>query len=817
MAMSGGTAKLVKTGYANYGSAGAINLYVYYKSSQSTETNTSTVKCGMYVTSPSSSYDIGVWNDFNGSYVGTTSLTFDGTMPNFAGTYWLVENKSFTVTHDDDGKGKATIYWKWGVNSPWGQMVNPSGSFTIDLPTIARASVPTLSASSVKMGNTLTITTNRKSSSFTHTLKCTFGGTTTTIATGVGSSYTWTVPDLASKCSGATSGTATITCITYSGSTNVGSKNVTVTLNVPDASKPTISPTTVTMGNAMTINSNRKSSAFTHTITYSFGSASGTIGTGVTTSISWSVPLSLATQIKSSTSGTGTITCKTFNGSVLVGTNTVSFTAKVPNNTTTQPSFTSDGFALTPTGDIPSAFDGLYIQGKTGVKASFTASSTHSTISSYKMTADCRTYTGNPATSIAFASSGSNTITGTVTDARGYYTKQSKTITVIYYSKPKIVPYTGERAIICARCKSDGTLSDDGMYLKIKCGRSYSKVVADGVQKNFSKIEYRVAATGGSYSSWVEVLGESDTGNFVDLALSGLVESTTTSYSIQLRVSDTMGEVDTKTYTVPTASTDFQLREGGGGASFGKYSEREGLEVSKDWPSYFYGDVYGKAYGIGKVYELPNGSDVNDLTEIGVYCIPSNSSAETMTNLPVSMAGRIVVSSSNGSGRYNGTWAYLLQEYTTFDGYYRFYRMIHTAGTADEWIYNNWWCHSSTHWQDLGLSSNVTAAGTSMGRTPYGCSYRVVDENHVYVAFNCSFEYTVDGGSIIVNSTSIPEKYRPTRNVYAFCATGGRYVSRIYVNTSGNVAIEWVQFLYDTSATGSHIGTWIDGYIDYWV
>lgn len=125
--------------------------------------------------------------------------------------------------------------------------------------------------------------------------------------------------------------------------------------------------------------------------------------------------------------------------------------------------------------------------------------------------------------------------------------------------------------------------------------------------------------------------------------------------------------------------------------------------------------------------------------------------------------------------------------------------------------------HSSTHWQDLGLSSNVTAAGTSMGRTPYGCSYRVVDENHVYVAFNCSFEYTVNGGSIIVNSTSIPEKYRPTRNVYAFCATGDRYVSRIYVNTSGNVAIEWVQFLYDTSATESCSGTWIDGYIDYWV
>ena len=28
MAMTGGTAKLVKTGYANYGKAGAIKLYV---------------------------------------------------------------------------------------------------------------------------------------------------------------------------------------------------------------------------------------------------------------------------------------------------------------------------------------------------------------------------------------------------------------------------------------------------------------------------------------------------------------------------------------------------------------------------------------------------------------------------------------------------------------------------------------------------------------------------------------------------------------------------------------------------------------------
>ena len=217
MAMTGGTAKLVKTGYAEYGNTSLpIKLYVYYKTSQDAETNKSTITVGMYVTTPSSSYSIGRWDDNNGSYVGTTSLTFNGAVPSGTkGTYWLVENKTFTVTHNNDGTGKATIYWKWGVNSPWGQMVNPSGSFEITLPTIARLSVPTVSSSSVKMGDKVTIYTNRKADTFKHILYYTFGNQKTVkIADSVTTSYPWTVPDLAAECNNATSGTCTIRCDT---------------------------------------------------------------------------------------------------------------------------------------------------------------------------------------------------------------------------------------------------------------------------------------------------------------------------------------------------------------------------------------------------------------------------------------------------------------------------------------------------------------------------------------------------------------------------------------------------------------------------
>lgn len=130
--------KLVHTGYADGNTSRPIKVYVTYETTQNIATNASEIVCGMYVTSPSSSYDIGPWTDSYGSYVGTKSLTFDGSIPNFAGTRTLASGKKFTIQHNPDGTATATIYWKWGVNSSWGRVQKPSGSFTITLPTIPR-------------------------------------------------------------------------------------------------------------------------------------------------------------------------------------------------------------------------------------------------------------------------------------------------------------------------------------------------------------------------------------------------------------------------------------------------------------------------------------------------------------------------------------------------------------------------------------------------------------------------------------------------------------------------------------------------------
>ena len=101
---------------------------------------------------------------------------------------------------------------------------------------------------------------------------------------------------------------------------------------IPRATTPTLSASSVNMGADITISMPRASGSFDHTLTYKFGSATGTIGSDLATSKEWTVPLSLASQIPNGTSGTCTITCKTYNGSTLIGTKTVSFTAKVPSS-----------------------------------------------------------------------------------------------------------------------------------------------------------------------------------------------------------------------------------------------------------------------------------------------------------------------------------------------------------------------------------------------------------------------------------------------------------------------------------------------------
>ncbi len=120
-----------------------------------------------------------------------------------------------------------------------------------------------------------------------------------------------------------------------------------------------------------------------------------------------------------------------------------------------------------------------------------------------------------------------------------------------------------------------------------------------------------------------------------------------------------------------------------------------------------------------------------------------------------------------------------------------------------------------TGWIDLGLSSAVAAAtNTSLGRY-VGCAYRVINGTHVYVAFNCSFQYA--NAALTIGATKIPAPYKPPRNIYSLNTTSGRGIARAFVNTTGDVRIDYVQNIASGEQTASYTVNWIDGYIDYYV
>ena len=97
-----------------------------------------------------------------------------------------------------------------------------------------------------------------------------------------------------------------------------GSGSMTLT-TIPRASEIS-SVSTANVGSNATISVNRKSSSFTHTITYSFGSLSGTVVTkSSNTSISWTIPTSFYAQIPNAKEGSGTLTITTYNGNSQVG------------------------------------------------------------------------------------------------------------------------------------------------------------------------------------------------------------------------------------------------------------------------------------------------------------------------------------------------------------------------------------------------------------------------------------------------------------------------------------------------------------------
>lgn len=122
---------------------------------------------------------------------------------------------------------------------------------------------------------------------------------------------------------------------------------------------------------------------------------------------------------------------------------------------------------------------------------------------------------------------------------------------------------------------------------------------------------------------------------------------------------------------------------------------------------------------------------------------------------------------------------------------------------------------TDTGWIDLGLSSAVGATkNNDVGRNGAGCYYRVLNGNHVYIAFNC--KCTFEGTEVQTNAKLLPEHIRPNYHATALCNSAGRKVARCTAFTDGKVIIEWARNHDDLQSTNVEL-PWVDGFIEYFI
>lgn len=223
--------------------SGNYRLRVDWTATQSVSGNTSKITATMYLVQ-ASSWGLGIASRSDNK-ITINGKAYTWTSPAISNgggrTTKLATVTSDNIAHNADGSKSVSISVVFELNATISGTYRDTitASATVTLDTIPRATQPTLSASSANMGAVVTVSMPRASGSFTHDLSYKVdGGSYVSIATGRSTSYSWTVPDVASSIPKATSVKLTLRCITKNGSTTIGTKYAYITAKVPTSVVP---------------------------------------------------------------------------------------------------------------------------------------------------------------------------------------------------------------------------------------------------------------------------------------------------------------------------------------------------------------------------------------------------------------------------------------------------------------------------------------------------------------------------------------------------------------------------------------------------
>lgn len=581
-----------------------------------------------------------------GSYCSTTDLnvTINGTKytkatalnPNrtTSGSA-TVFTKTLNIKHNADGTKKLSASASWYVRLPSVSTLKASASKT--LKTIARKSVPSCTKSSV-MGTAMTINTNRKASSFTHTITAKYGGSSATVATKTTkASVSWTPP--ISWCTTA-SGTCTFTVTTYSGSTNLGSNTCSTSLKRPATSTLSVG-SVCDIGAPITITTGGNYKSYTHKLFYSFGGltnqTAGIANAGAKGSTTFTPPTTLMNKIPSATSGVATLTLQTLYSSTVLATVTKNITLNVPASAVPQ----CTGVTVTDTTAYFAKY-GAYVTGKSVPQVTVAGTSVYgATITSYKANVNGTELSSTSGT-ITGSAIKSGTITGAVIDSRGRRSNTSTaTVTLVPYSSPAITRF------VVNRCRKEGE-----EYKPDPIGTSVEIIFAVTLSSLNNKNTKDIDIT------WINNRTQ-DTGALQDITFNGYAGTVTLH-------ADNFPVTDSCTFTI-TVKDDFSTSTLNAGLSTGEVI----MDFNEDGKHIAIGKISEKADpGFSSAWdgEFPH-LDADSLKVAGVDMTITSTQYDALVSLmgvgiaklsdwmyPVGSVVASVKSNFDPNKIYNGTW-----------------------------------------------------------------------------------------------------------------------------------------------------------------
>lgn len=336
---------------------------------------------------------------------------------------------------------------------------------------------------------------------------------------------------------------------------------------IPRAS--TVSATSATCGSTSTITVTPADSSFNHILYYSMGSISWShivsLSAG-TKSYSWTIPTDVEKQITSSTTGTVTVICETYNSSGnLLGSKSCNITATVRSSVV--PTIT--GLTGAEAATIMTAKGwGVYVQNKSQIKltASGVGGSQGSSITKIAFSGASQSSSGTSTTwtTSQITVSGSQTFTCTVTDSRGRTASKTLSVTIYAYTAPVLKTFSAVRA------NSSGTATDSGTAVLVK---STITAAATCNSKNSTtrKVYYKLASAT-SWSSLATLTSDSQT-------ITSVTFSADSTYDLKIEVADGFNTI-VQTAQLATSYSMIEFRSTKKGIAIGKASEYDMFEVN---------------------------------------------------------------------------------------------------------------------------------------------------------------------------------------------------------------------------------------------